>query len=115
MADCHCAVCVQKQHCLGFPDNIAAPDNDTFFAADVNAGFFDKFHDTGRGAGKKVIVANHDFADIHRVECVHVLFGGYGVDDRLFVYVGGQWKLHKYSVYFRFCIKLFDKPEKVFL
>ena len=57
-----------------FADNVAAAEHDDFRAFRFHAGADQQFHDARRCAGAKARrIAEHEFADIYRMETVHVL------------------------------------------
>ena len=73
MANRYGAVFVQKKHCLRLADNVAAPDNNTFLSAYFNPRQMNQLHNTGRRAGKKIVIADHYFAHIDGMKCVNIL------------------------------------------
>ena len=74
VADGHGGVAVEEEHCHGFANDVAASNNHAVCAVEVNASAVDQFHDTGRGAGEKLVVADHNASHIHGVKCIHVHF-----------------------------------------
>ena len=94
------SVFVQKKHSHRLAHDIASADYNTFPAADVNAAFVDKLHNSRGGTGNKIKITNHNFADICRVKRVNIFVGRNAVDYSFIVKVLGQWKLNQYSVNF---------------
>lgn len=92
------SVCVKQKHSLRLSYYIASSDNDTFLAGNVDTRFLYKLHNSGGSAGKKVIVAYHDFSHILGSEGVNVFFLTYCVDDFFLVNMGGEGKLYQYPV-----------------
>ena len=94
MAGGNGAVFVKKKHTHGLAHDIASADYHTVFAFDFNIAFCNKLHNACRCAGHKIIIANHNFANIYRVKGVNILFGADGVDNGFFIKVFGKRKLN---------------------
>ena len=75
VADRDGAVLVEQQHCHRLSDDIASADHHTLLTGYLDAAFLDKLHDAGGSAGKKVVFADHDLADVFLAESVHIFFG----------------------------------------
>lgn len=109
MADCDRSVLVEKEHRLRLSDYIASADNNTFFSANFNAGFFYKLHNARRRTGNKIIIAYHNFAHICGMKRVNVFFGVNCINYVFFINMSGQRQLHQYSVYVFFFVQLFNE------
>ena len=83
MADGHGAVTVQQQHGHRLADDIRAADNDAFLAPGVDLVLVEQLHHACRGAGHEIEIADHDLADVDRMERIDVLPRVDGVDDGL--------------------------------
>ena len=83
MADGNRTVTVQQQHAHRLADDIRAADHDALLALRVDLVLVEQLHDTRGRARHEIKIADHDLADINRMERVHVLLRINGVDDRL--------------------------------
>ena len=98
MAYSHRAVCVEQKHCHGFSNDIASADDHAFFSVNGDSLIFEHFHNSCGCAWEKIVAANHDFADIYRMERVNVLVRRHHVDNPLFIKVLRKRQLYQDSV-----------------
>ena len=77
----------------------AAAEHHDMFAGERHLGAGKEFHDAGRGAGDETgVVLLREFAQVQRVEAVHILLGGDAAKDGAFVQPFGQRGLHQNAV-----------------
>ena len=93
MADGHRTVFMQQQHRHRLADNIAPADHHAGFARDAHPRRMQQLHHAGRRARQEGVIPDHDVADIRRMERIHVLERGDGLDDRLILNVRRQREL----------------------
>ena len=115
VADGDRAVAVQQQHGHRLADDVRTADHHALLALGVDAVFVDQLHHARGRAGDEVKVAHHDFADIDRMERVHVLFGVDRVDDRLLGDVVRHRQLAQDARDLRAPVQLVDQAEQLVL
>ena len=108
MADRHGSVFVKKKHPHRLAHYIASAYNNALFALDRDVVGVKHFHNARRGAGEKVVFAQHYLSDVHGVKSVNVLFWVDRLDDRLVVKVFGKRELNKNTV------NLFSGVQRVY-
>ena len=115
MADRDRAVLVEQQHAHGLAYDIASADDNALPALYGDLVLAEHFHHSGRCAGQKIVLAEHDLADVDRVEGVDVLFGADPLDHRLVVKVLGQRKLDEDPVDVGLFVERIDEREQLLL
>jgi hypothetical protein len=94
VADRDRSVFVHQKHGHRFADNIAAAHYNTVFSFHGDILMMKQFQHTGRRAGNKMIITNHDTADIGRMKRIHILAGINGFNNGLRIKSRRQRKLH---------------------
>ena len=79
-----------------------------FLAGDVDIVKCKQLHNAGGCAREKIVLAQHNFADVFGMEGINVLLGIDAVDDLVFVYMLRQGELNEYAVHRRIGVKLID-------
>ena len=98
VTDGHRTVFVQQKHTHRLADYIASSDYDTFLALDRDVIGMQHLHHAGGRTGKKIVFAEHDFADVHRVKSVYILARINRFDDCLVIKMLRQRQLNKNTV-----------------
>ena len=90
---------LQREQRDGFADDQRAAEHDDVLALQVDAAAREQFHDARRRARDKAgVVFLRDFAEVERVETIHVFFRGDAAKHRDFVDVLRQRRLHEDAV-----------------
>lgn len=80
-----------EEHGHWFANDHGAADNDGFRALSLDAGDFQQFHATCRGAGDEAAgVFEDELGDVFRVETIDVFAWVDGADDGRLIDVGGR-------------------------
>ena len=68
MADRHCCVFLEQEHCHRFADDVAAADDDGRFACDLDAGAFQNLDHARRSTRRQGLAALHQTTGVYRVK-----------------------------------------------
>ena len=98
MADGDRGVLVQQQHGGWFAYQIAAAHHHRVFPCNGDAAALQNLDDSRRGAGRQRRPARLQAARVYRVEAVHVLGRGDGIEQGFRIDVGGQRQLDENAV-----------------
>ena len=116
MADGDSGVLAEQELCHGLADDIAAADDDGVRSVDGNMSFLEHFEAAVRRAGYHALLAQHQLADVERMEAVHV-FERADVVENVF-FIGGQSvrqrQLEQEAVYLRAEIQFVDLGDELF-
>ena len=115
VADGDGAVLVEQKHSHWLADDIASADDYALLSLYGNVIGMEHFHYARRCTGQEIVLAEHDFADIDRMEGVDVLFGIDRLDNRLVVEMLRQRKLYENAVDILFGVKRLYKAEQLLL
>ena len=105
---------MKEKHCLRLADNVRAADHHALLAGNVNAALFEKHHNACRRTRQEIVVADHYFADVHFMECIHILLGINVLYYNVVVKMLRQRKLNEYAVNVLVRVKLVNEREKLF-
>ena len=115
MADGHGAVAVQQQHCHRLADDVGASDDDALLALRVDAVLVQNLHDARRRARLEVKIADHDLADVDRMERIDILARIDRVDDSLLADVLRYRHLAQNAADVLVVVQLADEREQFLL
>ncbi len=108
MADGDRGVAVQHKHGERLANNVAAADDNTMLARNINVRLVQKAHNPRRSARQKLKIPRHQLANVNLVKRVNVLNKADALNDSLLVNVGRQRHLHQNSVNITAAIKFID-------
>ena len=106
---------MQQQHAHGLADDVASADDHALLALHRDLIAVEHLHHACRCTGQKIVFAEHDLADVHGVERVHVLLRIDRRDDRLVVKVLGKRKLYQNAVDVGLVVQRFHQREQLLL
>ena len=99
----------------GLAHDVAAAHDDDVLARDLHAAALQELLNAMRGAGQEAGLSDHHLADVHRMESVHILVGGDGLDHAVFVDVLGERHLNENAVHRVIVVQLLNQGEEVLL
>ena len=109
MTDCYRAVFVEQKHCHRLADYVTSADYNAVFAAYFNVVGMKHLHYACRRAWKKIILAEHNFADIYGMERVNIFKRTDCLNNSLVIKVFRQRKLNKNTVDILLIVESFNK------